>query len=109
MLFKTAKGTSYNLPYLAQYGDYRYSPECTCNCHRGTKDDSIVGFSHDFNGQLIILHHCPVCGDKWWFHVGGVFSGEQEEALTDDYLNLYDFFEQFQLPYEIDDKYKKLR
>lgn len=60
----------FNLPFIPQYEDYKYSKGLCCpNC--GGTDflksfrEGIVGYSTSHSGEFFLLRECPLCGTKW--------------------------------------------
>ena len=73
---KTIKNKDYDLPTLAQIGDYRYAAEVFCKCEENNEFDDYVktvknwifdGIYCGSYGELICFT-CPICGDKFCFH-----------------------------------------
>lgn len=68
----------YDTPIKPQWGDYRYEPILRCNCRSTEHGHNLTGIA-EVAGDYMLLHECPICGDKFRCHITVPHSEWKEE------------------------------
>ena len=82
----------WKLPYIAQYQGYQRSWHFTCpQCNDSMKPEDeqlkgIVGYSEDNQGDIVVLHECPVCGTKWYNHLSHELDDDFNQSMLERQL-----------------------
>ena len=64
----TSFDNEYDIPIIPQWENFRYELTQHCDCRHTEHGHNLVGIA-EVNGEMMLCHECPECGDKFRCHV----------------------------------------